>query len=103
MSDRYPDHRSVHAPARRDAATDLPPTAADAYRAAASLVLIAVEHLLDLFRAHCVEIVRHFDARHEAKPLLLLRALRRVERHDLDQRLAGLGDNKEFAFGSAID
>src|SRR5207244_600458 len=101
-STRYPDHRSAAVPPRRDAATGLPPRAANGCRAAASLVVIAVEHLLDLLGAHRVEIVRYFDPRHEANPLHLARR-RRVERYDLDQRLAGLGDNERLALGRAVD
>src|SRR5207244_1382794 len=101
-STRYPDHRSAAVPPRRDAATGLPPRAANACRAAASLVVIAVEHLLDLFGAHRVEIVRYSDPRHEANPLRLAGGWR-VERHDLDQRLAGLGDDERLALGGTVD
>src|SRR3954454_14197012 len=76
------------------------PTAANAYRAEASL--LAVENLFNLILEHRIEIVRHFDSGHKAHPLYF--ALRqRVERHDLDQGLAGRGDDEGLALGGAID
>src|SRR5207248_1364829 len=82
----------------------LPPTAADAYRAAASrLVAFAIEHFLDLVLAHGVEIVWHRNLpAQEAEPFNLALGWR-VERHDLDQRLAGLGDDERLALGGASD
>src|SRR5262249_28117802 len=81
-----------------------PPTAADAYPVTASrLVIFAIKHFLDLFLAHCIEIIRDRDlSPKEAKAFdLALRQL--IERHDLDERFAGLGDDERLAFGGTID
>src|SRR5205085_6512713 len=91
------------APVRRGAATDRPPTAAGAYRAEASLVLVfAVEHLFDLILEHRVEIVRHADPRHKAQPFDLSGG-RSIERDDFHERLAGLGNDERLALRGAID
>ena len=54
----------------------------------------------DLFLVHCVEIVRHGEL---ARMKPNRRGLRRVDRHDLDHRLAGLGDDERLAFRRGVD
>jgi hypothetical protein len=61
------------------------------------------EELLDLGFSHPVEIVGHRDLPgHEPEPANPT-CLRCFQRHHLDQRLAGLGDDERLAFGGAIE
>jgi len=58
---------------------------------------------VDFGTTHLVEIVRYRDlSRHEAE-LPGLPHYRRVQRNDLYQRLAGLGDHERFPLGRLID
>src|SRR5208282_1426904 len=91
---------------RRDNA-DIRPAWSDLRRAARGgksltpVKWIPQKHLFDLLLVHGVEIVRHGELpRHE------IEALRRgggVDRHDLDQRLARLGDDERLPLRGGVD
>src|SRR4051812_37243226 len=84
-------------------APDSPSITANACRAGVSRVVVAIEHLLDFVREHCVEILRHLDLSGKEIEPLRLPDRRRIERHNLDHRLAVPGDDKSLALGGAID
>src|SRR3954454_15484991 len=68
-----------------------PPTAASAYRAAASK--IALERQPDLPSTHPVKIVGHLPLSGQEAETALRTPLGRVDRHHFDKRTASFGDD----------
>lgn len=67
------------------------------------MLLLALEELLNLARAHGVEVVGNPDLTGHETEAFHPRRFGRVERNDFDHWFAGFGDEEGFAIGGLLD